>query len=81
MLILGIRVTVAMVASLVYVCERCGTNAAHQLAKRVRKFTVFFVPLFPVSTRYQDTCTACGRTIDVPKEQAEAAVASLQPRA
>lgn len=77
MLIWGIRVTAALVATLVYVCDRCGQHAAHQLVRRVRKFTLFFVPLFPVGTKYLDTCVACGRTIEVARADAEAAAQRL----
>lgn len=73
MLIWGFRVSTALLATLVYVCDRCGRHAAHQLAKRVRKFTLFFIPLFPVGTKYLDTCVACGRTIEVAKQDAEQA--------
>ena len=76
MIIWGFRVTSALLATLNYICDRCGQPAAHQLVKRVRKFTLFFIPLFPVSTKYSDTCTYCGRTLDVPKEQAEGALAA-----
>jgi zinc-ribbon family len=70
MLILGLRVSSVLLATLVYVCDRCGQNAAHQLVQRVRKFTLFFVPLFPVSTKCLDTCSACGRTVEVSRRLA-----------
>ncbi len=73
MLIFGLHVSRILMATPVYVCERCGNNAAHQLVKRVRKFSLFFIPLFPVGTRYEDTCTACGRVIDVSADQARVA--------
>jgi hypothetical protein len=41
------------------------------LVRRVRKFSLFFIPLFPVGTKYMDTCVACGRTMEVPKVDAE----------
>lgn len=75
MLIFGLTARDALLATLVFVCERCGNQAAHHLIRRVRKFTLFFVPLFPVSTRYLDSCVACGRTVEVPREQAERAAA------
>lgn len=75
MLIFGFRVTSALLATLNYVCENCHQPAAHHLVKRQRKFTLFFIPLFPVSTKYVDTCTYCGRVLDVPREQAESALA------
>jgi hypothetical protein len=75
-LIFGFGVTQTLLATLVFVCETCGTNAAHHLVKRVRKFSLFFIPLFPVgATRYVDTCVACGRSLEVTAEQAEAALA------
>ena len=73
MIIWGLRAYTTLLATLVYVCDRCGTNAAHQLTKRVRKFTLFFIPLFPVGTKFLDTCVACGRTIEVARPDAEAA--------
>jgi DNA-directed RNA polymerase subunit RPC12/RpoP len=73
MLILGFQVSRVLMATLVYVCDRCGHNAAHQVVKQVRKFTLFFVPLFPVNTRYLDTCTTCGRTAELPRQRALAA--------
>jgi predicted RNA-binding Zn-ribbon protein involved in translation (DUF1610 family) len=74
-LIFGFGVTQSLLATLVFVCETCGTNAAHHLVRRVRKFSLFFIPLFPISTSYVDTCVACGRSIEVTREQAEVALA------
>ena len=74
MLIFGLGVTEKLLVTLVFICETCGNNAAHHLIKRVRKFSLFFIPLFPVSTKYVDSCTACGRMIGVDPAQAEAAV-------
>ena len=51
-LIWGLSATSVGLTTAVYVCDRCGTNAAHRLTKRVRRFTLFFVPLFSVSTTY-----------------------------
>jgi DNA-directed RNA polymerase subunit RPC12/RpoP len=74
MIIWGFTAYAALVATLNYVCDRCGRPAAHQLVKQTRKFTLFFVPLFRVSTKYTDTCTYCGRVIGVPKEKVAAVV-------
>jgi len=73
-LIFGFGVREHLLSTLVFVCEVCGNNAPHQLIKRVRKFSLFFIPLLSLGTRYLDSCTACGRTIEVPRAQAEAAV-------
>lgn len=79
MLIFGLGVTQVLLATLVYACETCGNHAAHHLVKRVRRFSLFFIPLFPIGTRYIDTCTACGRDIEVSPEQAELAASQTGP--
>ena len=71
MLIIGFGVTEVLLSTLVFTCETCGNHAAHQLTKQTRKFSLFFIPLFSVGTKYLDSCTACGRIIEVSKEQAE----------
>ena len=76
MLIFGLSTKQVLLATLFYVCDVCGNEAAHQLIETVRRFTLFFIPLFPVGTRYLDTCTYCARTLDVPRDRAEAAVAA-----
>ena len=79
MLIIGFTVTEALVSTLVFTCETCGNHAAHRLTKQSRKFSLFFIPLFSVGTKYLDTCTACGRIIEVSKEQAERAARQVGP--
>jgi hypothetical protein len=78
-LIFGLSVSEVMLSTLVYACETCGTSAAHHLIKRTRKFSLFFIPLFPVGTTYVDSCIACGRVIEVSKDQAEAAARQTGP--
>lgn len=79
MLIFGLSGKQLLMATLFYVCEVCGNQGAHHLVKRVNRFTLFFIPLFPVSTRYIDTCTVCGRSIQVPRDRAEMAAAQASP--
>lgn len=71
MIIFGTKGYLYQLAILTLVCGRCGNPAAHALRKRVTKFTLFFVPLFPVSTKYATQCTFCGAEQKVTKEQAE----------
>ncbi|MBF6336596.1 zinc-ribbon domain-containing protein [Nocardia abscessus] len=47
------------------VCGRCGNPAAHGLRKLVTKFTFFFIPLFPLSTKHYLECTWCGASSPV----------------
>jgi uncharacterized Zn finger protein len=68
--ILGVRIYSDLLATVAYVCENCGQHAAHSVTKRTRKITMFFLPLFPMSTTYLDTCTNCGRVLRMPREAA-----------
>jgi hypothetical protein len=43
------------------------------LTKQTRKFSLSFIPLFSVGSKYLDSCTAWGRIMEVSKVQAEAA--------
>ncbi|WP_433891060.1 zinc-ribbon domain-containing protein [Streptomyces sp. CA-111067] len=70
MIIFGTRRYLYQLAMLTLVCGRCGNPAAHTLRKRVTKFTLFFVPLFPMSTKFSTQCTFCGVEQQLPKEQA-----------
>ena len=74
LLIFGVGVYSDLLATVAYVCDNCGQHAAHHLTRRPRKVTLFFLPLFPVSTKYFDTCSYCGRVLQVPRSQVDAAV-------
>lgn len=74
MLIFGLSAKDTVLGTLVFPCNSCGNNVPHHLVRRSRKISLFFIPLLSISTKYLDTCTACGRVVDVPREQAEAAV-------
>ncbi len=71
MIIFGTKGYLYQLAMLTLVCGHCGNPSAHALRKRVTKFTLFFVPLFPFSTKYSTQCTFCGAEQKVTKEQAE----------
>ncbi|MFD5033598.1 zinc-ribbon domain-containing protein [Streptomyces sp. NPDC058220] len=71
MIIFGTKGYLYQLAILTLVCGRCGNPSAHTLRKRVSKFTLFFVPLFPFSTKYATQCTFCGAEQQLTKEQAD----------
>ncbi len=71
MIIFGTKGYLYQLAILTLVCGQCGNPAAHTLRKRVTKFTLFFVPLFPISTKYLTQCTFCGAERKVTEEQAK----------
>ncbi|GAA0648615.1 hypothetical protein GCM10009535_28050 [Streptomyces thermocarboxydovorans] len=70
MIIFGTKSYLYQLAILTLVCAQCGNPAAHTLRKRVTKFTLFFVPLFPISTKYTTQCTFCGAEQRITEEQA-----------
>ncbi|WP_335935652.1 zinc-ribbon domain-containing protein [Streptomyces sp. PTD5-9] len=71
MIIFGTRGYLYQLAVLTLVCGWCGNPAAHALRKRVTRFTLFFVPLFPFSTKFATQCTFCGGEQRISKEQAD----------
>jgi hypothetical protein len=46
-------------------CRNCGNTVAQVTSRRVTRFTLFFIPLFPVRIKYGMQCTACGSTSDL----------------
>ncbi|MFI0241018.1 zinc-ribbon domain-containing protein [Streptomyces sp. NPDC016845] len=75
MIIFGTRGYVFQLAVLTLVCGNCGNSTAHTLRKHVTKFTLFFIPLFPVSTKFRTQCTLCGVEHQIGKERADAMLA------
>lgn len=77
MIIFGYRGFAKLLAMVSLVCQRCGNPAAHQLVKRSRWFTLFFIPVIPLYFSRTTTCTFCGQQTKVSKEQAEHLVAAV----
>ncbi len=71
MIIFGTKGYLYQLAMLTLLCGQCGNPSAHALRKRVTKFTLFFVPLFPVSTKYVTQCTFCGAERRLERAEAE----------
>jgi hypothetical protein len=61
-----------------FLCGTCGNPAAHALRKAVTKFTLFFIPLFPIHTKHFTQCTFCGATHRLSKDQAQHVLAANQ---
>lgn len=60
-LLFGLRTRDRLIATQPGTCEFCGITATQALVKRATKFTLFFVPLFPVRpSRYHLDCGNCG---------------------
>lgn len=69
-LLFGTRAYQALVNVVSFACTYCGTLSEQHVIKRSTKFTLFFIPLFPVSTTYLNTCTHCGGSTRLTADQA-----------
>ncbi|GAA5172379.1 MULTISPECIES: zinc-ribbon domain-containing protein [Amycolatopsis] len=81
MIIYGWRRKVHDLATTTYLCARCGNPSAHVLRRAVTKVTLFFIPLFPVSSKYFTVCTFCGATNALTKDQAQEVQAAAAAQA
>jgi hypothetical protein len=72
----GFRRYVTQLAVLTLLCSRCQQPSAHPLRKVVTKLTLFWIPLFPTSTKYVLQCTYCGYGQQIPKDEAERLLAT-----
>jgi hypothetical protein len=53
-----------------FICQFCGTQANQDVIESATKVSVFFIPLFTIGRRYFVTCTNCGGTTPLTKQQA-----------
>lgn len=70
-IIWGFKTYVRLLGILTAACGHCGNPAAQRLEQVVRKFTFFWIPLFPISSKHYLTCAFCGVTNEIPKDQVE----------
>lgn len=72
MIIFGTSSKLVQLAMLNLLCGFCGNPSAHGLRKRVTKFSLFFIPLFPIApAKHSMQCTFCGAESELSKENAE----------
>jgi hypothetical protein len=71
LIIFGFRSFVKTLAMLTLVCDHCHNPAAHRVVQRSRWFTLFFIPVVPISFSRFTTCTYCGTTRKISKQEAE----------
>lgn len=74
--IIGFRRRATRLATIFVMCVYCHTPAAHALTRVRRYFTLFFIPVVPVGTKYVTTCTMCGRGTQITQEAADHYVAA-----
>lgn len=77
-IIWGFKTKIIPLAILSFLCGNCGNPSAHHVKRRVTKFELFFIPLFPISSKYFTECTFCGASALISREQADQFVAQAQ---
>ena len=75
LIIFGLRSYARALAVVTLVCQNCGNPAAHRVVEQTRKFTLFFIPLFPVSKQRYVTCTFCAQVTPITEALADQYVA------
>jgi hypothetical protein len=60
MLIFGTRWTLVVLGQLLYSCSHCQKQTMHSALVNKGKFTLFFIPLFPIGKKYLISCNLCG---------------------
>ncbi|GIG66014.1 zinc-ribbon domain-containing protein [Phytomonospora endophytica] len=75
MILWGWRTTVRHLATVAYLCGQTGQQAGYAVLKRVTKFTLFFIPLFPLSVKHTLECSLCGETRKISREDADQIIA------
>ena len=60
MLICGTRWKTVTLGQLLYGCSHCQKQTMHTAQIRKGKVTLFFIPTFPVGSRYLIACNLCG---------------------
>jgi hypothetical protein len=76
LIIFGFRTFLRNLAIVTAVCPHCNNPAAHRIVKRTRMFTLFFIPLIPISIKTYSVCSFCGTTTKLDKESRDAALAA-----
>lgn len=71
LIIWGFKTYIDRLATLLLPCVRHGAPAAHTVDRHVRKFTLFWIPLWRTRTQHVVTCTYCGLETAVPEQEAE----------
>jgi hypothetical protein len=72
----GFRRRLARLGVVFALCSACHTPAAQPVIRVRRWFTLFFIPIIPLGTKYHTTCTMCGKSFRITGEAATQLLAS-----
>ncbi len=75
MIVMGYKTRNNVLGQMQYVCRQCGRNGHHAVVRTTRHFSLFWIPIFPISKTTTARCNLCGYQEKVDNAQAEAALA------
>jgi transcription elongation factor Elf1 len=75
LLIFGLKTVLRALPGRMATCQYCGQYVEHHLEEHARKLTLFFIPVFTTSRKYQITCSNCGRVSTVSSRQKKELIA------
>ena len=70
-IIYGYRTQNKVMGQLPQVCSRCQRQGQHTVVRSKRMFTLFWVPLFPISKKTVMRCSLCGNQMQIDNKQAD----------
>jgi hypothetical protein len=70
MVVWGTRRRVQQLMTVGMDCKNCQRSTVHSLRRAQKKFTLYFVPLAPLSTHHYLQCNVCGATSEITKDRA-----------
>ncbi|MBG6056011.1 putative Zn finger protein [Salinibacterium sp. CAN_S4] len=70
LLIFGTRAYNSVVVIVFFACSHCGVEARQHVMKTRNRVTLFFVPLFSLSTSFFVWCENCGASTALTSQQA-----------
>jgi len=71
LIIFGTRRMRKQLGVVLMMCARCHRPCAQTIVKIHTWFTLFFIPIFPFSTKYFTVCSMCGGAMSVEHSEAE----------
>ena len=82
LILFGIRRRRRQLGVVLMMCQRCQRPCAHTTVQVKTFFTLFFIPVIPMGSKYYTVCSMCAVATNIPKAHAEALQeASAQQRA
>jgi hypothetical protein len=71
MILFGVRSRRKRLGTVTTECPQCHRTCSQAVARAQRWFTLFFIPIFPFSSKYYSVCSMCSGATKLDRAQAE----------